>query len=60
MELINDLTSIKQNAPDEVKKDIQNVIDAVRYSDPMSSNAVAAIENEIKDNVERLWPTDRP
>lgn len=60
MELINDLTSIKQNAPDEVKKDIQNVIDAVRYSDPMSSNAVAAIENEIKDNVERLGQQTDP
>lgn len=53
-ELLNDLTSIKENAPDEVRRDIQNVIDAVRYSDPMSSDAVAAIENDILDNVTRL------
>lgn len=53
-ELSNDLALIKDNAPDEVKKDIQTVIDAVRYSDPMSVDAVAAIENDIQDNVTRL------
>lgn len=53
-DLSNDLSSIKENAPDEVKKDIQTVIDAVRYSDPMSGDAVAAIENDIQDNVTRL------
>lgn len=53
-DLNNDLSSIKQNAPDEVKKDIQTVIDAVRYSDPMSSDALAMIENDIQDNVTRL------
>jgi len=53
-ELGNELAMIKENAPDEVKKDIQAVIDAVRYSDPMSVDAVAAIENDIQDNVTRL------
>ena len=50
----NDLAMIKENVPDEVKKDIQTVIDAVRYSDPMSVDAVAAIEEDIQDNVTRL------
>lgn len=53
-ELNVDLASIKENAPDEVKKDIQTVIDAVRYSDPMSGDAVGMIENDIQDNVTRL------
>lgn len=53
-ELSNDLASIMENAPNEVKKDIQTVIDAVRYSDPMSSEGVVAIENDIQDNVTRL------
>ena len=53
-ELSLNLASIKENAPDEVKKDIQTVIDAVRYSDPMSNDTVAMVEDEIQDNVTRL------
>lgn len=53
-DISNELGSIKENAPVEVKKDIQAVIDAVRYSDPMSGEAVATIENDIEDNVTRL------
>ena len=49
-----DLMSIKENAPNEVKKHIQTVIDAVRYSDPMSNDSLVAIENDIQDNVTRL------
>lgn len=53
-DLSNELGSIKEHAPNEVKKDIQTVIDAVRYSDPISCDSVATIENDIENNVTRL------
>lgn len=49
-----DLASIIESVPDASKQDIQTVIDAVRYCDPMSSEAVAAIESDILDNVKYL------
>jgi hypothetical protein len=53
-ELQVELSSIKENVPVELKKDIQSVIDAVRYSDPMSNEAVAALEDDIQTNVIRM------
>jgi len=53
-ELSNDLLLIKENAPQVAKKDIQMIIEAVRFSDPMSNDTVSALENDITDNVARL------
>lgn len=55
-----ELTSIKDNAPVEVKKDIQAVIDAVRYSDPKSHISLSLLENDIQDNVTRLGQQTDP
>lgn len=59
-ELSNDLMLIKENAPDAVKKDIQTVIDVVRYSDPMSHESLFTLENDIQDNVTRLGQQKDP
>ncbi len=50
-ELNADLATIRLNAPVDTQKDIQNVIDAVRYSDPMSHESLAELEGEIHKNV---------
>lgn len=59
-ELTNDLMSMKENTPDTVKKDVQTVIDAVRYSDPMSHESLTMLENDIQDNVIRLGQQTDP
>ena len=46
-----DIETIKGDAPAEYRKDIQAVIDAVRYADPMTCPEVADIEEAIRDNV---------
>ncbi|GHS93212.1 hypothetical protein AGMMS50276_03020 [Synergistales bacterium] len=48
-----DLSAILKKAPEKAK-DIQPVIDAIRYSDPMSHPSLAPFENDIKDSVVSL------
>jgi hypothetical protein len=59
-ELGADLMAAKENAPAETGKDIQAVIDAVRYSDPMSHESLAALEADIQDNATRLGQQTGP
>jgi hypothetical protein len=49
--LTADVESIKTNAPAEYHKNIQEVIDKIRYADPMSCPEIAEYEEAIKDNV---------
>ncbi len=50
-ELNAELATIRLNAPADTQKDIQNVIDTVRYSDPMSHESLTELEGEIQKNV---------
>ena len=59
-ELSADLESVKKGMPDGVEKDFQAVVDAVRYSDPMSHESLAALEGDIRDNVIRLGRQTAP
>ena len=49
-----DVEALKNNAPAEYHRDLQNIIDAINYADPMSCDEVAALEEAIKDNVIQL------
>jgi hypothetical protein len=51
--LLADVSAILERTP-EGTKDIQPVIDALRYSDPMSHPSLERYENDIKDSVVRL------
>lgn len=49
-----DVETIKNVAPNECRKDIQQVIDAIRYADPMSCSELESLDEAIKDNVLQL------
>jgi hypothetical protein len=49
-----ELKEIQLNAPREAQKELQTVIDAVRYSDPISAESLATLEKEIQDTVTLL------
>lgn len=50
--LQTDIENLANKAPDEVtKKMLKNLVEAIRYSDPMSSPQLAAIENKIKSKI---------
>jgi hypothetical protein len=51
--LVVDVEAIAKSAP-EFAKDLKPVIDAVKYSDPMSNPQLAEYENAIKGSVIRL------
>ncbi|GHS94822.1 hypothetical protein AGMMS50276_08410 [Synergistales bacterium] len=51
--LLADLSAVLEKTPENAK-DIQPVIDAIRYSDPMSHPSLAPFENDIKDSVVSL------
>lgn len=50
-----DVASLEMQCPDgEMKKDLQHFIENVKYSDPVSSEALTEIENELRAEVEKL------
>ncbi|MDR0905079.1 MAG: hypothetical protein LBN00_02685, partial [Oscillospiraceae bacterium] len=51
--LIVDVETIMQSTP-EFSKDIKPVVDAIKYSDPMSNPQLAEYEDAIKDSIIRL------
>jgi hypothetical protein len=51
--LLADVSAILEQTP-EGTKNIQPVVDALRYSDPMSHPSLERYENDIKDSVVRL------
>ena len=48
-----DLSAILEKMP-ESARELQSVLDAIRYSDPMSHASLLPYENGIKENVARL------
>ncbi len=53
--LLTDIENLVNRAPDEVtQKLLKNLAEVIRYSDPMSSPQLAAIENEIESKVTGL------
>lgn len=46
-----DVRNIKESASAKYHKDIDSVIDAIRYADPMSCPELVNIDDSIKDNV---------
>lgn len=48
------LDEIKGMAPTECRKEIQNVVDAIRYADPMTCPQLESLDEQIKDNVRLL------
>ena len=49
-----DVESLKNAAPNIYHQDLQNVIDAIRYADPVSCEELANLDDEIKDNITML------
>jgi hypothetical protein len=49
-ELTVDADALVKCASNDLKKEALTVYDAIRYSDPMSSNALISIENQIKND----------
>lgn len=48
------LDELKGMAPPECRKDIQNVVDAIRYADPMTCPQLESLDEQVKDNVRLL------
>jgi hypothetical protein len=59
-ELNTALTIIRDSASEGVKKDIQAVIDAVKFSDPMSHESLSPVEDDIRDVAARLGQLTEP
>ena len=51
--LLADLSAVLEKTP-EAAQELKSVMDAVRYSDPMSHASLLPYENDIKDSVVRL------
>ena len=49
-----DVENLKSYTPADYQKNMQDVIDAIRYADPMSSDALFELDEAIKDNVMML------
>ena len=49
-----DVEALKNEAPDACRKDLQGVIDSIRYADPMTCPELESIDESIKDNVLQL------
>ena len=49
-----EVEALKETAPETCRKDLQNVIDAVRYADPMSCPQLESLDEQIRDNVRLL------
>ena len=55
--IVIDVKTIKSEAPESCRKDLQNVIDAIRYADPLTCPELEPLDQSIKDHVFQLEQT---
>ena len=49
-----DVAALKNDSPDPCRKDLQDVIDAINYADPVTCDELLTLDEQIKDNVSLL------
>ena len=55
--ILADADAILRKAPDDIRRDVSNVRDAIRYADPMSRPEVEPQEKEIRAYLQQLQET---